>query len=310
MHHPVLQEAARGLLLGRFQPVSLRYRIHGRSDQTIVTVWTGFSDERGRVNLPIDLACDDLPPPYEGYLFSIIWEAVTPEGVTPLLRSNYEALGLRGNPFYAEDVPPNQSEWKGIGADQWIDRGHSQPPPVSAGLLVQLIGVKGAGKSSHLAHWRSQRPGPAHYYPDRGVARFRLPPLASICYWDEACRIPRVWLHWALFWAARRGMTVCVGTHRDLSREARLYGLQVETIALDGIHPVEVQDWAARRVASVALPSGTDFSVPEELISQLLAECGNSWRELGLRLHVWAAGEAREAMQHEIMKETSNGTYK
>ncbi|AFZ61258.1 hypothetical protein H6G54_02895 [Anabaena cylindrica FACHB-243] len=61
----------------------------------------------------------------------------------------YHRLGLHRNPFIA----PDNLE---IPSQRWFDFGFSQPPSRMKRLFWQVIGEKGAGKTSHLLHW--QRP--------------------------------------------------------------------------------------------------------------------------------------------------------
>ena len=70
--------------------------------------------------------------------------------------SGYAALGLSGNPFVAESEP-------GVAADLWIARdGVPSPPQPGQRRLIQLIGPKGAGKTSHLLRWCALAPGPVN----------------------------------------------------------------------------------------------------------------------------------------------------
>ena len=57
----------------------------------------------------------------------------------------YVRLGLQCNPFMAEDTP-------GVPTQLWIDRGYSNPPSPNQKRLIQVMGVKGAGKTSHIKH--------------------------------------------------------------------------------------------------------------------------------------------------------------
>lgn len=196
---------------------------------------------------PEALEARNLQPSYEGKLFRVryelrgagprpqrLWVGSTGQIDAGRIHAGppdgYALLGLRGNPFVLERYAPRGEPWEGVAAEHWLERGHSAPPPPSAGLLVQLLGVKGAGKSSHLARWRSEQPGPYAYYPREYLGRWHRPPLGPICYWDEACRIPALLLGPALLEARRQRATVCVGTHRDLGPAARAAGLQVQTI--------------------------------------------------------------------------------
>ncbi|HEU4324097.1 MAG TPA: hypothetical protein VFS21_13185 [Roseiflexaceae bacterium] len=199
----------------------------------------------------------------------------------------YHALGLRGNPFAIETQP-------GVPAQLWLDRGFSHAPAVGAGLLMQLLGEEGAGKTSHMLHWHAQTGGPYTSYPS-DVARWRCPPLAPIAYWDEADRIPRLLLRLALTLAARQRATVVTGTHRDLGVPARQAGLAVQTVRLPPLTAVEVQTWAAKRVAAARL--GMDvvpcLSLGDAEAAAIVAQAGGSWRRAGVLLHIWVAQAAR-----------------
>lgn len=163
-------------------------------------------------------------------------------------------------------------------------------------MLVQLLGEKGAGKTSHLLHWRAQADGPYRYYPP-DLRRWRFPPLAPIVYWDEADRIPRLWLLLALALAACQRATVIVGTHRDLSTPARRVGLAVQTVELPALTVAEVQTWAALRVAAVCLTADVPpcLCLSDTEAAAVVAQAGGSWRAAGVLLHIWAAQVARHS---------------
>ncbi|WP_291423925.1 hypothetical protein [Deinococcus sp.] len=288
------------LWLAPHATAQIRRRTEGRGDPNSTLVWSGHTSGQGQVEVTLP---PGAPQTYDGLLFRVLWEVECAGEVQRLVVGSgawhpdpYAALGLPGNPFCAEEIPARQMDWEGVTPQHWLERGYSVAPSPGTqpgvGQLVQLLGVKGAGKSSHLAHWRRQNPGPGHYYPPRGHERWRPPPLAPICYWDEACRIPTPLLHWGLSRAARAGYTVCVGTHRDLAAEARRYGLTVQSIELRGISAGDILAWAARRIESARLAAG--FEIPSTLAEQLACECGGSWREIATRLHIFTAQQAQE----------------
>jgi hypothetical protein len=198
----------------------------------------------------------------------------------------YIALGLRRNPFIAESHP-------GVPAHLWIDRGFSQAPPIRANLLLQILGEKGAGKTSHLLHWREQTPGAYCYYPP-GWARWKLPTVDAIAYWDEADRIPLPLLYTALWQAARTRATIVAGTHADLSAIARQVGLQVQTLDLPVLQVETLMDWVALRIAAVQLPNTTvKLQLSPTRAAEIIAASGASWRTAAVQLHIWAAEVAR-----------------
>lgn len=205
------------------------------------------------------------------------------------LLNPYVALGLQRNPFILESSAT-------ITPSLWIDRGYSSPPLPKAKQFVQLVGVKGAGKTSHLKYWQARTGGEYCYYPpDRG--RFKMPATGPIAYWDEADRIPLPYLLMALAGAARCGSTVVVGTHADLSLAARMTGLLTKTIYIEPFDELLLLNWANRRIEAVRIPDAIcrlrlDMATAKEIV----ATVDGSWREAADQLHVWAAGRANQAV--------------
>lgn len=202
----------------------------------------------------------------------------------------YVAAGLARNPFaWVHEHDPGP----------FLDRGVGDAPPTAAGLFVQVIGVKGAGKTTTLAHWRRAVPGPYHHVPPSGRARWSFPPVGPSVYWDEVDRMPGPVRARALRRATRAGATVVVGTHEDLAGVARRYGFAVRTIELGPIDPSELHRWATERVDAVRLPgvgAGTTLSPSE--YAAIAAAAGASWRVAGDLLHerfAAAVADARSA---------------
>ncbi|MEO1352648.1 MAG: hypothetical protein AAFW84_28270 [Cyanobacteria bacterium J06635_15] len=199
----------------------------------------------------------------------------------------YLALGLQCNPFVAEDEP-------GVPEPLWLDRGWSDAPPKQAARLVQVLGVKGAGKTSHLSHWQAQTRGPYCYYPP-GWGRLKMPQVAAIAYWDEADRIPLPYLLSALTWARLTRATIVAGTHRDLGAIARGLNLAVQTIHLQPFDGETLSVWANRRIAAVRLPSqNSTLTLTPERAEKIAAIAQGSWRDAADALHIWAAATAAE----------------
>ena len=197
----------------------------------------------------------------------------------------YHALGLRGNPFIAEPAP-------GVAPHLWIERGAVPPTPAEC-CLVQLLGEKGAGKTSLLLHWREWLPGPYHYVPpDR--SRWQLPPLGPIAYWDELDRLPWPLLVLALLRARYRRATVIAGTHRNLTATAHAVGLTVRTVDFAPISATMLQQWAAQRITAAQLPATiATLALDRTTAEQIAHSAATSWREAADLLHIWAAEQAR-----------------
>ncbi|MGB3299830.1 MAG: hypothetical protein WBA76_16305 [Phormidesmis sp.] len=202
----------------------------------------------------------------------------------------YAALGLKRNPFILESDAA-------ISPPLWIDRGWSAPPPLGAKQLVQIIGVKGAGKTSHLKHWQAKTGGPYCYYPP-GWKRLK-PPLTSplttlahqkIAYWDEADRMPLPFLLIALLIAAQTSYTVVAGTHTDLSPAAHQIGLSVTTINIPSFDALLLTQCVNQRIAVVRLPGkGCGLRLSRAKAEEIAIAANGSWREASDLLHIWAA---------------------
>ncbi|MEL7034585.1 MAG: hypothetical protein AAFO04_03040 [Cyanobacteria bacterium J06592_8] len=195
----------------------------------------------------------------------------------------YQKLGLRCNPFIAEQIP-------GVDPNLWIDRGFSQPPQPQQKTLVQLIGEKGAGKTSHLLHWHQQTGGSYTYYPP-GWKRWKIPPVQPITYWDEADRIPKPLLCFALAQASRQGATIVAGTHCDLSQIADFFRLKVQTLKFSKLTPEEIIRWAEKRIQAVQLSDvkSVRLKLDKAEVELIAKQSGTSWRAVAIYLHIWAA---------------------
>ena len=235
---------------------------------------------------------ENAPSTYDGQLFRIIWQLELCHDEHPIQTrvirvgvhtpDPYLVCGLKRNPFSLELGP--------VPAHLWLDRGSGRAPSANAGALWQVLGVKGAGKSSQLAHWREQTGGAYHYCHPNLVSRFTPPPVAGIAYWDEADRIAPAILHNAFVRAARVGATVVIGTHRDLSAEASRAGLKrIQTVPLERIQRPQLLEWAAQRIQTSSLPSGSDYTICEHDADAMLEQSPDSWRKLAGLLHVHCA---------------------
>jgi hypothetical protein len=210
----------------------------------------------------------------------------------------YRLLGLSQNPFIAEQD-------SGVDALLWLDRGFSGAPHPGEKKFIQILGEKGAGKTSHLKHWQRQTGGAYDYYAP-GWKRWRFPLIDEaetdntlIAYWDEADRIPLPILGIALGWAAQRELTIVVGTHRDLGWVARVSGLSVITIQLPDLDIDTLFQWATLRIKRVQLPGeALGLQLTPLLASKIVTTAGASWRDAADQLHVWAAQRARTLVKY------------
>lgn len=197
----------------------------------------------------------------------------------------YLSLGLQRNPFVLED------SWA-ITPSLWIDRGYSAPPVPKTRQLIQLIGEKGTGKTSHLKHWQAQTGGPYCYSPP-GWQRLKIPEVGPIVYWDEADRIPFLYLLIALAAAARHHYTIVAGTHIDLSHAAFRVKLPVRTIQIDTFDEVLLQSWATQRIEALRISNAVcRLQLDSEKAKEIAIKAKGSWRKAADQLHIWAATQA------------------
>jgi hypothetical protein len=213
----------------------------------------------------------------------------------------YALLGLSRNPFVAEQEP-------GVAHDLWLDRGFPSAPEPGQRVFVQLVGPRGAGKTSLLLRWRGLSQAPYHYAPP-DHRRWALPPLAQLVYWDEADRIPLLPLALAL--ASLHRATVVVGTHTDLRTHAKRCGFQVQTVCFAALDAPTLLHWANRRIDAARLPSAPCPLVLDDATSaRIAAAAGASWRIAADQLHVWAADAAARALKECASGNNSNSGSK
>jgi hypothetical protein len=282
------------------RPIMLEHFCDAPKNTVIRVVWRseGRGDPERHVvqTLKPDVQTSEIPTEapitYDGQLFRIIWQlelwleeklletrAVRVGVHTP---DPYLACGLKRNPFALEIGP--------VPAHLWLDRGSSRAPLANSGTLWQVLGVRGAGKSSQVRHWREQTGGAYHYCHPNLLSRFTPPPVASIAYWDEADRIASALLRNAFARAARVGATIVIGTHRDVSGEATRAGIKkIQTIRLGRIHRSQLLEWAAQRIQASSLPTGTAYTISVEDAEVMLEQSPDSWRELAGLLHAHCA---------------------
>lgn len=203
--------------------------------------------------------------------------------MTSLQADGYERIGLGANAFshHLDGDEPFLS--RSCTADLQLVEGQMR--------YVELVGVRGAGKSTHLRRWNARHGGAFHHVAP-GRQRWRFPPIRPLVFWDEFDRLPAPLRRQALWRAKRQGCTVVAGTHRRLAPEAERLGFAVESQELVPLTVAEVQEWAEARLALVALP-GSRFELPMAVIDSVTAQAGSSLREAGDLLHVWLARHAR-----------------
>lgn len=211
-----------------------------------------------------------------------------------MIIDRYRAVGLAANPFAVE---------ASAGTGVFVDRGLPDPPPPGSATLVQVIGDKGAGKTTHVRRWRSLVDGPYHYVPRSPRRdRWRRPPVGPIVYADEIDRMPapvrRAWFR-AL---ARSRSTVVAGTHRDLTAPARRAGLAVRTHRLDPADEAILRTFVEQRIDATSLAGGTERALllDDDDIALVHRESGGNLRVAESLLHVLVAERVDASSQTHL----------
>ena len=191
----------------------------------------------------------------------------------------YRAIGLRNNPFALDDATINES--------RFVDRGLGSGPQPQASTVVQVIGDRGFGKTTHLEHWRGTVPGPYFHVPFAPYRhRWRRPPMAPIVYGDEVDRLPspvrRQWLRHL----ARAGSSAVIGTHVDLARSIRGAGLDVVTHRLEPVALDTLRRIVDARLADAALsPDEIPVVFSDDDLADVNRQSGGSIRAAEVLCH-------------------------
>jgi hypothetical protein len=195
----------------------------------------------------------------------------------------YAALGLLRNPFVCDDP-------RALPDHLWLERGLPEPPAPATQTVIQVIGVRGAGKTSLLSRWHAATRGVYHWVPPT-LARWQPLPCAPVAYWDEADRVPPLMLMLSLVRAQRSNATVVLGTHRDLTRWVKRAGLEARTEPLPPPCAASVMAWATLRIAAASFPgvNSAQLTLDAATAERVVALAGGSWRVVGDLLHAWAA---------------------
>ncbi|CAN5232647.1 hypothetical protein BH23ACT9_BH23ACT9_12710 [soil metagenome] len=196
------------------------------------------------------------------------------------MSDGYARLGLRGNPFVAEQEP-------GVAEAVFLDVGLPPLPArgPSRATVIEVVGCKGAGKTTHLLRWCDQAGG-RYRHVGPGLGRLAWPPVAPVVAWDEVDRLPRPILRVRLAAARRAGALVLLGTH-------------VPTGLADVSHRLPSPDgrlvtaFARRRVEAATLPGAhVDFALAPAEAEAIAAASGGCWWTIGTALHIRAAQAA------------------
>lgn len=233
----------------------------------------------------------------------------------------YFQAGLTQNPFTHRVVAANPDA-------TFVGRGLGSPPPPASHTLVQVIGDKGAGKTTQVQSWRRRVDGPYHYIPESPYrARWAEPPVGELVYGDEIDRMPSPLRHRWFQKLGQRCATVVIGTHVDLSTVARRHGFVVVTHKLGAVDIETLRKVIDTRLTAVAsAPDGTadcpgdrgvsaenrrlrrsarafpagsagpSFSIDDRALAEIHALAAGSLRTAETLLHQYVAGQVEKVV--------------
>lgn len=147
-------------------------------------------------------------------------------------------------------------------------------PPLAPGDVVQFVGGRGRGKTTHLLALRAQCPGASYERLDEGQERCRGPALPSgLFLLDEAQRLRPGLLRRLL----RRPGPVALGTHVDLSPAA---GRPLTTVLLRGLDVPKLRRIVERRIDWARRATGPVPDVPDATLRSLIHRHGDDLRAI------------------------------
>ncbi len=185
----------------------------------------------------------------------------------------FEHLNLRRNPF-GEISAEERTSLAMVDLEAAMTHLHSAfelRPPV-----VQLVGDKGYGKTTHLLAIAARFPEAAYLYIPEGEFG-KIPQLGEPLLVDEAQRLT-VWQRRQLF---RSGRTLILGTHRDFTGSLRRAGRSVLTLAADRLTtPERVVEILNARVRAMRRHEGAIPVVTMSTVMGLLEVYGPDLRSI------------------------------
>ena len=186
----------------------------------------------------------------------------------------FSHLNLRRNPFGSAEISQRPA-WAVVDIAGLPERLRSP------GFVVQVVGERGHGKTTHLMAIRAQLPAETPYFhlkEGEAIPRF---PDAPILLVDETQRMTRDERR-RLF---QKDRSCAIGTHEDHSAELDEAGLEYVTIRACGLSPVQLQEAANRRIETARRNRGPVPTLSLETAEKLVEHFGGDVRQIEHRLY-------------------------
>lgn len=190
----------------------------------------------------------------------------------------FENLNLRRNPF-GEFSAEDRTQLANVDLKAALD--HLQPAIQKRPPVLQVIGEKGFGKTTHLL-------AIAKYFPDAVYVHIpeekhaTVPNAGEPLLIDEAQRLTL----WQRLWLFRSGRTLVLGTHRDFTQHLKWAGRSVLTLdAARHTTPERIEQILNDRIRSVRRCSDSIPTVTSATAKALFALYGNDLRSIQHHLY-------------------------
>jgi hypothetical protein len=142
--------------------------------------------------------------------------------------------------------------------------------------VVQFVGEKGFGKTTHLLAIAARFAGSAYLHLPEGEHR-KIPTEGEPLLVDEAQRL-NLWQRLRLFQSDR---TLVLGTHRDFTRQLRRAGRCVLTLAADrDTDSARVSAILNARILAVRRTEGPTPQITEATANRLFRQYGSDLRSM------------------------------
>ena len=190
----------------------------------------------------------------------------------------FEHLNLRRNPF-GEFSAEDRTQLAVVDLKDAID--HLQPAAQKRRPVLQVMGEKGFGKTTHLLSIATHFPGAAYMHIPEGEYA-NIPVDGEPILIDEAQRLTL----WQRLWLFKSLRTLVLGTHRDFSQHLKWAGRSVLTLdAARHTTPERIEQILNDRIRSVRRCSDSIPTVTGATAKTLFALYGSDLRSMQHHLY-------------------------
>lgn len=183
-------------------------------------------------------------------------------------------LNLRRNPFGSAEIEDRPS-WAVVEVDD-IPTRLQQP-----GFVVQIIGERGHGKTTHLMAIRAAIQRDVPYFHLREGEPIPVLPDVPLLFVDETQRMTPKQRSW-LF---QKHRSSAIGTHEDHSEELRKADVDFVTIPAVGLSAEQLHKAANLRIETARRNSGPVPTLSRQTAQRLVDEFGGDVRTIESKLY-------------------------